>query len=198
VPIRAIFTNANDTELLQVQSSMFLRNWKRTEQTQAYTHYEGLKPKFQDEWRKFAGFLHDNGLKPPQVFQCEVTYVNHLLRGREWESYNDLAKLLKPFAPRLPISTTGRNYDYLPEAATVSLNAGYHFANTGISLQIAVQSAIKPDGSEVIQLTITAKGAPHSNSEQSVGEALDSCHDAVVLGFDDLITEAAQKLWRKR
>ncbi len=199
LPIRAIFTNTGDTELLQVQSSMFLRNWRRTEQTQIYTHYENLKPKFQADWRKFSDFLQDNGLKAAQVFQSEVTYVNHLLRGKEWESYNDLAKLLKPFAPRLPVSTTGRHYDYLPEAGTVSLNVGYHLTNTGISLQIAVQSAIRQsDGSEVIQMAITAKGAPDSNSEQSIGEALDRCHDAVILGFDDIITEAAQKLWGKR
>lgn len=199
LPIRATFTNADDTELVQVQSSMFLRNWKRTEETQEYTHYASLKPKFQNDWRTFTAFILENGLKSPQIIQCEVTYVNHMLRGRDWESYNDLAKLLKPFAPRVPISATGRKYNYLPEAAAVSLNVGYYFADTGVSLQIAIQSAIrKPDGSEVIQVAITAKGAPDSNSEEAISAALDSCHDAVILGFDDVITDLAQKHWGKR
>ena len=104
VPIRAIFTDSNDSELVQVQSSMFLRNWKRTELTQKYTHYGSLKPKFQEDWNKFKLFLEENSLKLPQVFQSEVTYVNHLVRGKEWNSYNDLAVLLKPFAPRLSVS----------------------------------------------------------------------------------------------
>src|SRR5260370_22950371 len=134
-------------------------------------------------------FSQKNGLNRPEVFQCEVTYVNHLVRGREWESYNDLAKLLKPFAPRAPVSSAGRLYTFLPEAAAVSLNVGYHFVDTGVSLQISIQSAIrKQDGAEVVQMTITAKGAPRSNSDSSFGEALDSCHDAVILGFDDVIT----------
>jgi uncharacterized protein (TIGR04255 family) len=193
---RAIFTDSNDSELVQIQSSMFLRNWKRTELTQKYTHYGSLKPKFQGDWNKFKAFLEENGLKSPQVFQCEVTYVNHLLRGKEWDSYNDLAKLLKPFAPRLSVSSTGRAYEYLPEASAVSLTAGYQLADPGVSLQISFQSAVRsPDGSEVIQMSITAKAPPDASSESGISEALDKCHDAVILGFDDVITEVAQQLW---
>jgi len=198
IPLRVILSNESETELLQVQSSMLMRNWKRTEQNEAYTHYSNLKPKFEEDWRLFKDFSQANGLAQPVVFQCEVTYVNHLLRGQVWESYNDLATLLKPFAPRRPISDSGRFYRYLPEAAAVSLNVGYHIVENGVSLQIAIQSAIrKPDGSEVIQMTITAKGPPRSNTDQSISDALDSCHDAVILGFDDVITETAQKHWGK-
>ena len=198
VPVRAIFTNPSDSELVQVQSTMFLRNWKRTEATQAYTHYETLKPKFQADWEKFQAFLIESGLKLREVLQCEVTYINHVVRGKEWESYSDLARLLKPFAPRSSVSSSGRVYKYLPDAAAVSLVAGYQLADTGLSLQISIQSAIRsPDGSEVIQLGITAKAAPDSNSASSISESLDSCHDAVILGFDDVITESAQKLWRR-
>jgi uncharacterized protein (TIGR04255 family) len=196
MPIRAIFTNADDSELVQVQSSMFLRNWKRTPATQGYIHYASLKPKFQQDWRTFQDFVRESDLKPPQVLQCEVTYVNHIVRGKEWSSYNDLAKLLKPFAPRQSVSSTGRVYGFLPEASAVSLAAGYQMTDTGVSLQVSVQSAIRsPDGSEVIQMPITAKVAPSENTESAISEALDSCHDAVILGFDDVITEAAQNMW---
>ena len=196
MPFRAIFTNDSESELVQVQSSMFLRNWKRTELTQRYTHYESLKPKFLEDWREFERFLRESGLKSPQIFQCEVTYVNHILLGKEWKSYNDLAKLLKPFAPRISVSDTGRTYSFLPEASAVSLAAGYQLADTGVSLQISVQSAMrKSDGSEVIQLSVTAKTNPDSNTESAISRTLDTCHDAVILGFDDVITEAAQRNW---
>ena len=199
LPIRAIFTNSENTELVQVQPSLFLRNWKRSRQTEAYTHYRILKPRFQEDWNKFTGFLRENSLRYPQVIQCEVTYVNHLLRGRDWESYNDLAKLIKLIAPRTPISTSGRLYKFLPEAAAVSLNVGYHLSDTGVSLQISIPSAIsKPDGSEVIQMAVTAKAAPRLNTEEAFWEAIDCCHDAVILGFDDVITEDAQRTWGKR
>src|ERR1035438_534028 len=52
LPIRAIFTNLGETELLQVQASMFLRNWKRTAQTEEYTHYSSLRPRFQADWER--------------------------------------------------------------------------------------------------------------------------------------------------
>lgn len=196
VLVRAIFTDTSDSQLVQVQSSMFLRNWKRTELTAEYRHYESLKPKFLEDWKKFRDFLDENGLKAPQVFQCEVTYVNNIIRGEDWNTYNDLAKILKPFAPRHTVSSSGRVYNYLPEASAVSLAAGYQFAETGLSLQISVQSALRPaDGSEVIQMPITAKMAPRANTDSAISEALDWCHDAVILGFDDVITENAQQTW---
>lgn len=196
IPIRAIFTNSGDSELVQVQSSMFLRNWKRTETTQAYTHYADLKPKFQADWETFQNFLAENGLKRPQVLQCEVTYVNHIVRGKEWKSYSDLAKLLKPFAPRVSVSNSGRVYKYLPDASAVSLIAGYQLADSGVSLQVSIQSAIRsPDGSEVIQMPITAKASPDSSADSSISDTLDKCHDAVILGFDDVITDSAHELW---
>lgn len=195
-PYRAIFTDSHDSELVQVQSSMFLRNWKRTEATQEYTHYETLKPKFFEDWARFRGFLNENSLKSPVVLQCEVTYINHLLRGKEWDSYNDLAKLLKPIAPRVSVSNTGREYRFLPEASAVSLIGGYQLSEIGVTLQISIQSAIRsPDGSEVIQMTVSAKAAPSSTADSAVSEALDRCHDSVILGFDDVITDRAHEVW---
>jgi uncharacterized protein (TIGR04255 family) len=199
MPFRAMFTNSTDSELVQVQASAFLRNWRKTAGNEAYTHYSDLKPKFKGDWHTFCTFLESSGLPPPQVFQCEVTYVNHLVRGETWDSYNDLAKLLKPFAPRRVVADYGRDYSYLPEAATVALNAGYNLTDVGVSLQVLCQSAVRRnDGAEVIQLTVTAKGDIKDMASEDRWKTLDRCHDAVILGFDDVTTEYAHEIWRKR
>jgi len=199
LPFRAMFTNALDTELVQVQASAFLRNWRKTAENQAYTHYADLKPKFQGDWEKFCGFLESNLLAAPQVFQAEVTYVNHLVRGDDWDSYGDLAKLIKPFAPRAAVPDYGRQYAFLPEVATVGLNVGYNLAEVGVSLQVSCHSAVrKPDGREVIQLTITAKGDLPNAEANAMWAKLDQCHEAVILGFDDVTTDFAHQMWGKR
>ena len=43
VPVRVMFTDTDDSELVQVQNSAFLRNWRKTVQNQPYTHYNGPK-----------------------------------------------------------------------------------------------------------------------------------------------------------
>jgi uncharacterized protein (TIGR04255 family) len=199
LPIRAMFTDVEGGELLQVQGSAFFRNWRQTPENREYTHYSQLKPRFASDWQKLIKFIKDNQLQMPSVFQCEVTYMNHLVRGKDWDSYNDLARLVKLFAPREGVTDNGRHYSYLPEAASVALNVGYTFPEAGVSLQVVAQSAVRmPDGTEVLQLTVTAKGTPKHPSDQELWATLDRCHEAVILGFDDVTTENAHQKWGKR
>lgn len=196
---RAMFSNPTMSELLQVQSTAFLRNWRRTPENKDYTHYAQLKPRFQIDWQKFLAFLQREAISQPSVVHCEVIYVNHLVRGKDWRSFSDLAKLIKLFAPRQDTTIVGRDYSYLPEAASVGLSVGYHIRESDVTLQFHAQSAITvPQGVEVLQLTITGKAAPKANSEDALSAALDRCHDAVILGFDDVLTDAAHELWGKQ
>lgn len=199
LPIRAMFADAEGSELLQIQGSAFFRNWRQTPENRQYTHYSQLKPRFASDWRKLIVFLRDNQLQLPSVFQCEVTYMNHLVRGKDWDSYSDLARLIKLFAPREGVAENGRHYSYLPEAASVALNVGYTLPEANVSLQVVAQSAVRmPEGAEVLQLTITAKGTPRDSSDQELWATLDRCHEAVILGFDDITTEIAHQKWGKR
>jgi uncharacterized protein (TIGR04255 family) len=197
--LRAAFSDKLKSQLVQVQQSFFLRNWRRVHKEQQYAHYSDLKPRFMADWQRFNNFLQRVGLDSPTVYRSEVIYVNHLVRGDIWNSYNDLAALFKPIAERSAGADQGRQYAFLPEAATVNLVAGYNLAQMAVSLQIQAQSAIsQPDGTEVIQLTVTAQSKPESDSEQSLTNALDRCHDAVVLGFDDATTSKAHRIWGKK
>jgi uncharacterized protein (TIGR04255 family) len=198
IPLRAAFSDKAKSQLVQVQQSFFLRNWRKVRGDQPYAHYSELKPLFLADWYRFNDFLDNLGLAAPAVYRCEVTYINHLVRGEIWNSYNDLAALFKPIAERASIAGTGREYGFLPEAATVNLVAGYNLAQLAVSLQIQAQSAVtQPEGTEVIQLTVTAQSKPDAG-KQGLTSALDRCHDAVVLGFDDATTSKAHKIWGKR
>src|SRR5882672_11751139 len=43
-PIRAMFIDPTGTQLVQVQRNAFIRNWRQTEQTSQYQHYENVRP----------------------------------------------------------------------------------------------------------------------------------------------------------
>jgi uncharacterized protein (TIGR04255 family) len=199
LPLRAAFSDKSKSQLVQVQQSFFMRNWRRADPGQKYAHYSELKPRFMADWNRFNDFLRSVNLAFPQVYRSEVIYVNHLVRGEIWTSYNDLAALLKPIAERASEAVHGRHYSFLPEAATVNLVAGYNLAELAVSLQIQAQSAIRqPEGTEVVQLTVTAQSKPDAGSDDGLIDALDRCHDAVILGFDDATTSRAHRFWEKR
>lgn len=199
-PLRAGFADARNSELVQVQSNLFFRNWRRTAADSSYNHYADLKPLFLRDWEHFVRFLDRNGIAQPQILHVEASYVNQLVRGREWNTYPDLAKILKPFAARAEIENHGRHYRFLPGAATLSMQLGYTLPDLGVSLQVQANAAIRqPDGAEVIQLVISARSSAGVESLNSNGlnVTLDNCHDAVILGFEDLTTEYAHSLWGK-
>src|SRR5208337_1779423 len=86
LPLRAWYVDLSKSQLLQIQSNAFIRNWRALEAEQKYIHYSELRPLFQEDWRAYREFLATENLPDPHVFQCEVTYINHLVKGREWNS----------------------------------------------------------------------------------------------------------------
>jgi uncharacterized protein (TIGR04255 family) len=192
IPMRVGFVNQDSSQLVQVQQSLFMRNWRRGP-GQDYTAYAALKPHFQKDWNTFLAFLSRNGLKHPQVYRVEVIYVNHLVRGESWETYGDLERLFK----QVTLRARGDS-NWLPDVAQLNINAGYNLKNEGVALQVSIQSAIRqPDGLEIIQFTINAKCDVTANDPESLNYALDRAHESVILGFEDLTTETAHTMWGK-
>lgn len=46
IPVRCWFINGDDTQLVQVQNDCFIRNWRKTETTPDYLHYDVIRPCF--------------------------------------------------------------------------------------------------------------------------------------------------------
>ena len=90
LPVRCWFFDTSETRLIQVQNNCFIHNWRKTAETDNYKHYDAIRPIFVDEWSRFLGFLDQNSLAKPDVWQCEITYVNHIERGQGWSVFADL------------------------------------------------------------------------------------------------------------
>ena len=191
LPLRLWLIASEGSQLIQVQHNFFMRNWRKTAENAKYTHYEKVKPLFSRDWNVFCAFLDSEALPRPDIWQWEVTYINHVPRGQGWDTPRDLERLFllwrdaKLGAP-------------LESPETGSFTVSYALAG-GNRLQFVGQPAIRRiDGAEVFQLTITATGKPADSSLENLMASLDEGRANVVNGFTAFTTEEAQKkLWRR-
>lgn len=189
--LRCWFIDSSGADLLQVQKNRFFRNWRKAG-SDRYPHYETLRPTFEREWDRFRAFLANNSIPPPDVVQCEVTYVNHLERGREWESFQDLARILTCWSSEQP-------FQYLPQPETAQVKLNLLIPDHRGRLSVALQHGLRrQDATEVLQLTLTARGRPAAPSTACIMDWFDLGREWVVRGFTDVTTRQMHTLWGRR
>jgi uncharacterized protein (TIGR04255 family) len=187
--IRCWFLDPSEARLLQVQSDRVVHNWRRVPGPNPYPRYMATLPMFLSAWREFRECLTENEIGPLRVTRCEVTYVNHIVRGEGWSDISDLPSVIRPWGG------TG-NFAFLPEPQAADMDLHFPMPAAKDRLHIQLRRAVRqPDGTELLQLTITAKGAPRSESEQDIVAWFDLGREWVVRGFTDVTSEKMHQLW---
>jgi uncharacterized protein (TIGR04255 family) len=188
LPIKALFIDKNGNQLVQVQRNAFIRNWRQTEQTVEYEHYENVRPLFERDWQLFLDFVAEEQLGAVEMVQCEVTYINHLVRGRDWESFEDMSNIFRVWS--------GGNVGPLTTSQMVSFTTAYDLPKNGGRLQAVVQPGIrKADRKEILQFVLTATIKPKGSDLSEIMHSLDAGHVAVVTSFRDFTTPTMHKHW---
>lgn len=191
--LRGWFVDEPETRLLQLQDTRFVHNWRKVSGMEAYPRYEdSIRPTFEKEWSRFIRFLHGEKIAGPEVVECEVTYINHLERGREWQEFADVGRMLT-------VWRNGESNTLLAKAKHVTLQATYPMAKDG-TLAVTLQPGVRNrDAKEILQLQLSAKGKPSSSATEDLMEYFDHAHEWVVRGFADVTTPEMHRLWgRKR
>lgn len=188
-PVRAWFGDDASGKLLQVQSDRLLHNWRKTGPSSAYPGYEKTREWFVGAWDGFLNFLTRNDLPPPDVAQCEVTYINHFERGSGWDSLADL--------PRVTPFLTGKGSSGFLDVPEVSvLSARYLMPDQGGRLHLSLQPALRnADQKEILQLQLTARGMPRSGAAEDIMVWMDLGHEWIVKGFADATTPEMHNMW---
>jgi uncharacterized protein (TIGR04255 family) len=182
--LRAWYVDTSKSQLLQIQSNAFIRNWRAIETEQKYIHYSDLRPLFQEDWRAYREFLAGENLPDPHVFQCEVTYINHLVKGREWNSLEEIGSLF----PQAKIDVKGALLTALSFMAIVDDQ----------QLRMDASPGLRSDGTPIIQLALNVTGKPESTSEADILRRLDACHKLLVETFADITADRLQQqVWRR-
>jgi uncharacterized protein (TIGR04255 family) len=190
--VRCWFLDASGCRMLQVQRDRFIHNWRQVTGEEQYPRYPSVRQTLETEWARFCDFLHSEKLGAPSVNQCEVTYVNHLEYGRGWKGYGELAKALAAW------SGEGSDH-FLPAPERASMELHYGLPNDAGRLHISVEPVIRRrDSKEILQLALTARGAPRSSSASDIFAWMDLGREWVVRGFADFTTSTMHRLWGRK
>lgn len=186
---RCWLIDASQTQLVQIQRDRFIRNWRKVRDGDRYPRYESLRPSFIADWGHFVDFLTQEGLRTPEINQCEVTYINHVEVGAGGEAFGQVERVVS-------LVTTG-SQRFLPEPEMLTLEARYPMPKGG-RLRVTMQPVVRrQDGKQVLQLTLTARGRPRAPELGASLEWFDLGHEWIVRGFTDLTTAAMHKIWRR-
>jgi uncharacterized protein (TIGR04255 family) len=186
LPLRCWFVDASRTQLIQVQNNAFIRNWRKTDAPLHYIHYDEFRPLFIEDWATYKNFLADEQLTQPEVWQCEVTYVNHFLRGREWQSLADVRRMFPFWAQRV---SNREDFDVNAFSFSAAL------PDKQGQLRVISNPVLRSDGKEAIQFTITASGKPMGSTDAQIIEWLDLGHRYVVNFFADFTSPTMHTFW---
>jgi uncharacterized protein (TIGR04255 family) len=184
LPLRSWFIDSSKHQLLQVQPNAFMRNWRAIEAEHRYVHYAELRPLFQEDWAAYREFLKEENLPQPSVFQCEVAYINHLVKGREWNTLEDIGSLFQ----QMKFAIKGAMVTSISFAATVQDN----------QLRMDASPGLRPDGTPIIQLSLNVSGKPANPEEKDIWAKLDGCHNLLVETFAEITAANLQKeVWKR-
>ena len=187
--LRCWFLDKNGNQIIQVQRDRFIHNWQKISGSEVYPRYEGVRAKFETEWKRFREFLEQGGFGKPEVNQCEVTYVNHIEYGKGWKSFGELNKVISCWSGK-------HSGAFLPDQEKVTLNVSYLLPGNQGRMYVSLEPVIRTrDATEVLQFNLTVRGAPSSSGDADVLRWLDVGRQWIVEGFTDFTTDAMHKVW---
>ena len=183
------FVSENEVNLIQVQKSAFLLNWRKRESE--YPHFtEHLKPSFDKYYDVFEEFIREDvGVGDLKIGRCELTYVDLIQPCDYWKGPEDTTNLIPSFV----VPDFGFAHGVAP-----AFNCGYRFEPVpGVQLQVVIRTAEATDdpGSPRLVLEFKALGhvsdVPKSSTERWYKQA----HDAIVACFLNMTNQEIQRTY---
>lgn len=195
---RLWMVNDASSELLQLQSDRFVRNWRRYhDQTLPYPHYaEHIRPSFKRDFGVFEEFVQTQSLGSLTVDQCEVTYINHITPAGVWKTHGDLHRVFRGWSSKY--------YEGLP-ADGVNIKAYHEIQDESGEfaghLYLQIDSAFTaPKSSEeqatpVFVMQLVARGRPLGKGTKGAFRFLDLGRSTIVNAFANMTTERMHVAW---
>ena len=192
-PPRYWFLNERGTQMIQVQQTRFVLNWRKMDTEVAYPHYSNIRDTLVEEFGRFEQFLEDESLAGPQLNQAELTYVNHIpvAAGRQQETLQRIVRLWRG-EPEASI---------LPSAEDIQFRARYVMPNMDSPmgrLYVTSETRLRAsNGVPVLSLTLLARGAPQGAGFAGGLAFMDHGHRWIVQSFADITTPEMHGIWER-
>jgi uncharacterized protein (TIGR04255 family) len=187
---RVWFINGLDDQLIQFQFDRFYFNWRRRKDV--YPRYPHVIKNFENVLNTIVNFFIEFEFGEIKPIEYELTYINHIQKGQEWNTADDLPRIFSDFAWR---QTTGR---FLPSPENVTWQANFTLPEKKGNLVVNLKQAIRTeDKVPLLVLELTARGLGESTSKIAVREWFDLAHEWIIRGFTDLTTSEIHRFWER-
>ncbi len=190
---RLEMASSDNCTVTQVQNGRIILNWRKGDNAD-YPRWKELLPKFRAAVKTFNEALATENLGPILPNQWEVVYVNHLVRGRDWDSPKDWPALLPGLVAKRNGLSVGTMESF--SCRTQSLmpdNSGRVYVEL-----LHGFNSLDSAASEILALQIAARGGVQEGNMQQAYNGLELGHQAVVRAFCDLTGNEAQSKWERK
>lgn len=187
---RVWFINKSDDQLIQFQFDRFYFNWRRRKDV--YPRYSYVIKNFEYVLNTIKIFFDEFDLGEIKPIEYELSYINHIQKGQEWNTPDDLPKIFSDFAWR---QMAGR---FLPSPENIAWQTNFPLPENKGNLTVNLKQAIRTeDKVPLLVLELTARWLGESTSKIAIREWFDVAHEWIVRGFTDLTTPEIHKFWER-
>lgn len=181
---RVWFINSQDDQLIQFQLDHIYFNWRQRQDV--YPRYRHVIHNFEEVFDTIKVFFEESTLGNFTPIECELTYLNHIIKRQDKETADELKRIFKDFS-------WDKSPRFLSNPINVSWNLSFLLPGKKGNLMVSLHEGVrKEDNSPLFVLQLTAKGIGHSKDKQGIREWFDTAHEWIVRGFADLTTESIQ------
>lgn len=187
---RLQMSSRDEQEMVQIQNGRVVFNWRRVKDGE-YPRWNSVYRRFKDVLGKLNGYLTSQGLEEVSPTQWEITYVNHLEKGRDWQQSADWQAMLPGMLGNISGVSTGTAESL---GCSVHLLLPAERGRVHIDLYHGFASA-EPGATELLILQITARGGIGNTPGHTIVDGLEVGHTAIVRTFCDITGPDNQKKW---
>ncbi|MBP6010787.1 MAG: TIGR04255 family protein [Alphaproteobacteria bacterium] len=187
-PLRYWFLDESEKELIQIQNDRFVHNWRKLKSEDVYPRYEAMRGSFVEEFSKFTRWADTTLGARIAPNQCELTYVNliSIPSGNSWRRINEV------FSAWSPVESSLQFEDARFAVRLVIRNE----VNEPVGrLHISVDPMTHVQDGEVLQMTLTARGAPSAPTVDASMAFFDAARAKISETFLKFTTTEMHKVW---
>ena len=187
---RVWFINSGESRLIQFQANRLHFNWRSRDTERQYPRHPDIAACFEKAFTRLESFANDLGLGDIRPERYELTYINHIPKGKGWETISDVPSIF----PDLHWSEK----KFLPFPNNLAWNWRFALPSDAGMLQVKLsQASLAADPSvPVLILELTARGIGAEKTAEGRKQWFDLAHEWVVRGFLDITSPNIQKqIW---
>jgi uncharacterized protein (TIGR04255 family) len=189
LPGRFLIGHKEKDRLIQIQSTRFHLNWRKTEGF--YPSYKNLIAEFEQTFGRFEAFTQNNELGRLLLNQWEITYIDAFPKGEQWQTPADWSGILPGlFGGLFPTDGLLLRLDH--RAAEWSFELEPRRGRLHIVARLGRWGLDKQD---CLLLHTTVRGPIGGTGVSTLREGLDLGHEAAVQSFLRVASKQEQSRW---